>query len=121
MVRPRMLRVIGAAILYSVFAKKQKENGMPAKIMDSHTDHTPKELRQLALKHKFRDCRRERFAYGVQIRSIGFPIANQAASASFGAEAGNLTGAFALRRRTMARHASSNRPDFNRERNVRTP
>ena len=52
---------------------------------------------------------------------MGFHVSNQAARASFGAEAGNLTGAFALLRHTMLRHASSKRPDFSRERSVRTP
>ena len=33
--------MIGSAILYSVFVKIHKENGMPAKIMVSRTDHTP--------------------------------------------------------------------------------
>ncbi len=47
-----MLRVIGPAILYSVFGYKQKENGMPAKIMVSRTDHTPQKLRELALMPK---------------------------------------------------------------------
>ena len=62
-----MLRVIGAAILYSVFAYNQKENGIPAKIMVSHTDHTPNELRQLASRHKFRDCRRRLRAIALEI------------------------------------------------------
>ena len=57
MVRPEILRVIGADVLYSVFAKMQKEDGMPAKVMVSRTDHTPEDLRELASKHKFRDCR----------------------------------------------------------------
>ncbi len=31
---------------------------MPAKVMMSRTDHTPEQLRELARKHRFRDCRR---------------------------------------------------------------
>ncbi len=42
------LRVISAAVLYSVFGNNQKENGMPAKVMVSRPDHTPDELRELA-------------------------------------------------------------------------
>ena len=81
MVRPCILRVIGAAILYSVFANKQKENGMPAKTMVSHTDHTPKELRQLALKHKFRDCRH-------RLRAIALVIENEMSRAAIADDAG---------------------------------
>lgn len=62
-----MLRVIGPAVLYSVFGYKQKENGMPAKIMVSRTDHTPQELRELASKHKFRDCRHRLRAIALAI------------------------------------------------------
>ena len=43
-----MLRVTGAAVLCSVFFKKQKENGMPAKIMVSRAGHTPGHLRETA-------------------------------------------------------------------------
>ena len=45
MAHPGILRVIGAAVLYSVFAKMQKEDGMRANIMVSRTDHTPADLR----------------------------------------------------------------------------
>ena len=44
MVRRIMLRVISAAVLYSVFGYNQKENDMPAKIIVSRSGHTPKEL-----------------------------------------------------------------------------
>ena len=67
MMRRIMLRVIGPAVLYSVFGYKQKENGMPAKIMVSRTDHTPQELRELASKHKFRDCRHRLRAIALAI------------------------------------------------------
>ena len=77
--------------------------------------------RKTGLDRKMDSPRGERVAYGILSRLVGLPVANQAARASFGAEAGNLTGAFALLRRTMLRHASSKRPDFSRERNVRTP
>ncbi len=69
MAHPGILRVIGSAVLYSVFAKIQKENGMPAKIMVSRTDHTPPDLRELASKNNAQHARRgsktARFQVGV--------------------------------------------------------
>lgn len=40
--RPGILRVVRAAVLNSVNAKVQKADGLPARIMVSRTDRTPR-------------------------------------------------------------------------------
>jgi len=62
-----MLGVICGVILYSVFAKTQKEDDMSAKIAVTRTDHTTENLRALASRHKYRDCR-------VRLRAIALMI-----------------------------------------------
>jgi len=62
-----MLGVICGVILYSVFAKTQKEDDMSARIAVTRTDHTTENLRALASRHKYRDCR-------VRLRAIALMI-----------------------------------------------
>ena len=54
---------------------------MPAKVMVSRTDHTPKELRELASKHKFRDCRH-------RLRAIALVIERELSRAGIAGDAG---------------------------------
>ena len=53
-----MLGVVAAVMLYSVVGRHtQKEDDMSAKIAITRTDHTVENLRALASRHKYRDCR----------------------------------------------------------------
>ena len=54
---------------------------MPAKVMVSRTGHTPKELRELASKHKFRDCRH-------RLRAIVLVIEGELSRAAIADDAG---------------------------------
>ena len=65
-----MLGVIGGVILYSVFAKTQKEDDMSAKIAVTRTDHTSENLRALASRHKHRDCR-------VRLRAMALMVEDE--------------------------------------------
>ena len=54
---------------------------MPAKVMVSRTDHTPEDLRELASKHKFRDCRH-------RLRAIALVIEDELSRAGIAGGAG---------------------------------
>ncbi len=57
---------------------------MPAKVMVRRTDHTPGQLRELARKHKFRDCRRRMRAIAL-VMEDGLSRAAVASGAGVGA------------------------------------
>ena len=54
---------------------------MPAKVMVSRTDHTPEDLRELASKNKFRDCRH-------RLRAIALVIEGELSRAGIAGDAG---------------------------------
>ncbi len=57
---------------------------MPAKVMVRRTDHTPGQLRELARKHRFRDCRRRMRAVALAMED-GLSRAEVASGAGVGA------------------------------------
>ncbi len=76
-----IMRLTGAAVLNSVFAKMQKEDGMPERIMILRTDRAPEGLRELASKNRFRDCRH-------RLRAIALAVEGEMSRAEVAGRAG---------------------------------